>query len=69
MDQAFIPAITALVVAVAGLLTTVVTLINVLKHGAAIEATRQAVNGQSAQLDASIKVMESENTKRAGTPT
>lgn len=69
MDQSFIPAVTSLVVAVAGLITTIITLIKVLQHGTAIEATRQAVNGQVEKLDSSIRVMQSENTKRAGTPT
>lgn len=69
MDQALIPAITALVVALAGLLTTIATLVKVLQHGVILTETRNAVDGQAARLDTSIGIMQSENAKRAGTPT
>jgi hypothetical protein len=65
MAPELITAITALVVAIGGLLTTVVTLVNVLRHGTAIEATRQAVNGQANELHAAIGTMQVENAKRA----
>ena len=68
MDQAFIPAITALVVALAGLLTTIATLVKVLQHGVILTDTRNAVNGQAEKLDASIGVMQVENAKRAANP-
>ena len=69
MDQALIPAITALVVAIAGLLTTVATLVKVLQHGVILTATREAVDGQADRLDASIGVMQQENSKRSSNPT
>ena len=69
MDQAFIPAVTALIVALSGLATAIVTLIKVLQHGVLLTETRNAVNGQAAKLDASIGVMQVENAKRAGTST
>ena len=69
MDQAFIPAVTALIVALSGLATAIVTLIKVLQHGVILTETRNAVNGQAAKLDASIGVMQVENAKRAGTST
>ena len=65
MDQALIPAITALVVAIAGLLTTVRLLVVVLQHGAILTETRAAVNGQADQLNKAIGTMQVENAKRA----
>ena len=65
MDQALIPAMTALIVALATLMTAVATLAQVLKHGAMIEDTRNAVNGQAAKLDAAVGTMQAENAKRA----
>ena len=69
MDQAFIPAVTALIVALSGLATAIVTLIKVLQHGVLLTETRNAVNGQAAKLDASIGVMQVENAKRSANPT
>jgi hypothetical protein len=65
MSPELVTSITALVVAIGGVLTTVVTLVNVLRHGTAIEATRQAVNGQANQLDKAVATMKTENEKRA----
>ena len=69
MDQALVPAITALVVALAGLLTTIATLVKVLQHGTILVQTKDAVDGQAARLDASIGVMQVENAKRSVNPT
>jgi Trk-type K+ transport system membrane component len=50
MQPELVTAITALVVALTTLMTTAVTLIKVFQHGAVIEATRDAVNGQASEL-------------------
>ena len=65
MSPELVTSITALVVAIGGVLTTVVTLVNVLRHGTAIEATRQAVNGQADQLNKAVGTLQAENAKRA----
>jgi hypothetical protein len=69
MSQELVTAITALVVAIGGLLTTVVTLIKVLQHGTILTDTRAAVNGQASELHAAIGTMQVENAKRAAEST
>lgn len=51
IDAQTVTALTALIVALTTLLTTVVTLAKVFQHDTILKATQTAVNGQASQLD------------------
>jgi hypothetical protein len=52
MDPQLVTAVTALLVALSTLLTTVVTLAKVFQHDTVLRDTRTAVNGQASELRA-----------------
>jgi hypothetical protein len=70
IDAQTVTALTALIVALTTLLTTVVTLAKVFQHDTILKSTQTAVNGQANQLDAvaarneaSVKSLDAQVTR------